>query len=443
MTAPLIVFNVAALSPDYLENTDRLPTFHRLLKNGKSARLTPVFPALTLPAQSSLATGTYPNAHGIVANGFFSRERLEVSFWDQYRSLVNGTPFWERVKQQRPDITTAVLFWQNSLYGQADIIMTPKPIHGHHGMIQWCYSKPVGLYEQVVEEIGPFDLFHYWGPFASPKSSRWIVDAAISVMRRHRPDVMMIYLPLLDYASQKYGPNDPAVYRDLEIIDELIGKFLYDVKDAATDDEATVVVLSEYSLSAVSGHVAINNALRDNGFLAVREIEGREYLDVEMSGAFAMVDHQIAHVYCRNEAVGPVKALLSAIDGVDIVLDRAAQAAFHIDHPRSGELVALAAANRWFSYYWWTDADKAPDFADTVDIHRKPGYDPLELFLEEGRMAISQDTTLIKGSHGLAGRDHDPAAVFIVSGKGAASVNPAPIISMVDVAPMLERLILS
>ncbi len=443
MTAPLIVFNVAALSPEYLTNTARLPTFDRLIKSGTLSRMTPVFPALTLPAQSSLATGRYPCDHGIVANGFFCRDRLETSFWDQYRSLVNGTPFWERLKQRRPDITTAVLFWQNTLYGRADIIITPKPIHGHHGLIPWCYSKPVGLYEAIAEDIGPFDLFHYWGPFASPTSSRWIVDAAISVMRRHQPDVMTIYLPLLDYASQRHGPDDPSVLADLEIIDGLIGRFMDALESEKANERATVAVFSEYSLSAVSMDVALNKILREHGFLAVREIDRKEYLDVEMSGAFAMVDHQVAHIYCREKAVGPVKALLCATQGVDTVLDRASQAQFHIDHHRSGELVALADADRWFSYSWWTDPGKSPDFAGTVDIHRKPGYDPLELFLEPESMVISQDTSLISGSHGLAGREHDPAAVFLLSGEGAERVELEPVVSMVDVAPLLEKIFLS
>ena len=443
MATPLIVFNVAALSPSYLDTMDRLPTFRRLLENGKMAALTPVFPALTLPAQASLSTGAYPSEHGIVANGFFSRERLEVSFWDQYRCLVNGAPVWERIKQRRPDVKTAVLFWQNTLYGNADIIITPKPIHGHHGMTQWCYSKPVGMYEAIAEEIGPFDLLHYWGPFASASSSQWIVDAAISALRRQRPDVMMVYLPLLDYASQKFGPGDPAVLSDLEIIDALIGKFLDALQHEDMAADATIVVLSEYALSDVSSVVPLNRVLRENGFLAVREIEGKAYLDFEMSGAFAMVDHQIAHVFAHKDAIGPVKELLVATAGIDRVLDRGAQATFRVDHPRSGELVIMAARGHWLSYYWWTDPEKAPDFAQTVDIHRKPGYDPLELFFDQERMAISQDTSLIKGSHGLAGRSGDPAAAFIVSGPGAENLSLAPVIPMVDVASMLEKLVLS
>jgi predicted AlkP superfamily pyrophosphatase or phosphodiesterase len=213
MAKHLVVFNVVGLSPRYLNRLKELPTFSALIKKGQTACVEPVFPALTLPGQASIVTGAWPDRHGIVANGFYDRDRMEVSFWDQYRFLVQEKPLWERIKQRRPEMTTAVLFWQNTLHGRADIIVTPKPMHANHELIQWCYSKPAGYYESLAEEIGPFNLFDYWGPFASPNASRWIINSAIVTMRRHRPNLMMVYMPHLDYSCQKYGPDDPKVSR--------------------------------------------------------------------------------------------------------------------------------------------------------------------------------------------------------------------------------------
>ncbi len=442
MTNHLFVINVAALAPQYLDNLEELPAFSRLIKNGKQARMKPVFPCLTLPCQASLTTGTYPNRHGIIANGFFDRDRLEVSFWDQYRSLLEARPFWERLKEAKPKLKTAVLCWQNTLYGTADIIVTPKPMHTDDGLIQWCYSKPVGLYEDLARKLGTFDLMHYWGPMASPKSSQWIMNAAISILKTHRPNLMMIYLPLLDYNSQRFGPDDPRLLADLKIIDELIGQFIDELTNLGIKDESTVAVLSEYSLSEVCGAIVPNLLLRRAGFLNIREIGGREYLDIEMSRAFAMVDHQIAHIYVENGYEKEVKDLLEGIDGVAQVLDKEQQTTYQVNHRRTGELLAITAPDRWFAYYWWDNPEKAPDFAHSVDIHRKPGYDALELFFDPEKKNIPTDTTLIRGSHGSPAAGGERMAVFLISGKGVGELDISANIDMVEVAPMLERLLL-
>ena len=220
MARYLFVFNIACLSPDYLNFLEKMENFSKLMKTGKKALLEPVFPGLTIPCQASLATGVYPDRHGMIANGLFDRDRLEVSFWDQYRSLLLAEPFWEKMKAARPEFKTAVLFWQNTLYGKADIIITPRPMHTEQGLIQWCYSRPVGLYEELSKEIGPFDLMDYWGPMASGKASIWINKAAMEVLKKHKPNLMMIYLPHLDYSCQKYGPKDSKVMEDLMVIDD-------------------------------------------------------------------------------------------------------------------------------------------------------------------------------------------------------------------------------
>ena len=443
MAKYLFGFNVVGLSPAHFEYLEKLPACSQLMENGKKAIMEPVFPCLTIPCQASLATGKYPCDHGMIANGMFYPDRLEVSFWDQYRSLIQAKPFWESIKKKKPELKTAILFWQSTLYGKADIIITPKPMHTDHRMIPWCYSKPVGLYENLVSKIDPFDLRHYWGPMASPMSSRWIMNAAISVLEKHRPNLMMTYLPILDYSCQRFGPEDPRVLDDLKIVDELIGNFLNALNSMGIREDSAIALFSEYSMSQVTGAVFPNLLLRQAGFLNVREIEGREYLDIEMSKAFAMVDHQIAHVFVQNkEDERAVAELLQKTDGIGLVLTKEQQKEYMINHERSGELLTVADHDRWFAYYWWNDPGKAPDFAHTVDIHRKPGYDPLELFLAPDKKGISMDTSLIKGSHGAPAEGKDCKAVFMISGDSLDDSALAQEIKMVEVASIFEKILL-
>lgn len=442
MAKYLFGFNVVGLSPAHLKYLEKFSACSHLIKNGNKAIMDPVFPCLTIPGQASLATGKYPCDHGMIGNGLFYRERLEVSFWDQYRSLLQAEPFWERIKKIKPELKTAILFWQNTLYGKADIVITPKPMHTDQGMIPWCYSKPAGLYENLAKQIKPFDLRHYWGPMASPMSSRWIMNAAISVLEKHRPNLMMIYLPILDYSCQRFGPEDSRIMDDLKIVDELIGNFLNALDSIGIKKDSAIALFSEYSMSKVEGAALPNLLLRQAGFLNVREIGGREYLDIEMSRAFAMVDHQVAHIFVQNkEDERAIAELLQETDGIQLVLNKNQQKEYMTNHERSGELVAVADHDRWFTYYWWNDLAKAPDFTHTVDIHRKPGYDPLELFLASDKKGISMDTSLIKGSHGAPAEKNKCKAVFMISGENLQHTSMTQGIGMVEVAGILENIL--
>lgn len=441
MAKQLFVFNVVGLSPAHLQILAGYPAFSRLMATGCSCRINPVLPAVTIPCQASLATGTYPDRHGMIANGLYYKDRKEVSFWDQYRSLVQSAPFWETLKNKRPELTTAVLFWQNTLFGNADIIITPKPIHSDHEMIQWCYSKPVGLYEELAATLSPFDLKHYWGPLASPASSHWIMQAAIKVVETRLPNLMMVYLPMLDYSCQRFGPDAPQVHEELKIVDELLGKFLAALDRRGLCNDSAIAVLSEYSMTEVRDAIPLNRLLREAGLLAVREIAGHEYLDYEMSPAFAMVDHQIAHIFCRPDCLAETEKLLRETAGISMVLDREGQQAHRLGHERSGDLVAVSAPDRWFSYYWWLEPAKAPGFSHTVDIHNKPGYDPLELFFDPKNRVIPQHAPLVKGSHGAPAKIGGGKAVLLLSNAGAATLPEE--IEMVDVAQLLEEIILA
>jgi predicted AlkP superfamily pyrophosphatase or phosphodiesterase len=408
-----LVINCAALSPAYLADPAVTPHLCRLAAKGRAMRLMPSFPAVTCSVQASIVTGRPPSGHGIVANGLFLRDLAEVRFWEQPASLVQSPPQWTR-QTQRPRV--AMLFWQNALGADVDCMLTPKPLHGESGLVIDCYGRPAGLYAELRDRLGEFPLHHYWGPMAGIASSRWIADATQHVWHSQRPDLCLTYLPHLDYNTQRLGPAPEALAEDLRQLDALVG----DLADMARDDGARVAVVSEYGLSPVSRPVALNRVLREAGLVAVREVAGREYLDLVASAAFAMVDHQAAHVYVRPGAWGctavateTVRDILLGVDGVAEVLDAAAQAARGIAHPRSGDLVCVAEPDAWFSYYWWFDDAAAPDFARTVDIHAKPGYDPVELFVDRTTRRIPLDASLVRGSHGRTGAD-DPTGVLVV-----------------------------
>jgi predicted AlkP superfamily pyrophosphatase or phosphodiesterase len=396
----VIVLDIVGLSPDHFAYADKLPHLASLAGKGKLHRMKPVFPAVTLPVQAALTTGVYPEQNGIVANGFYCRQFFDVSFWEQAAGLVQHERIWDYLHRSLPALTTAALFMQNTLYADCDCIVTPKPMHTDDGLVQWCYSKPVGFYEELSAEIGSFNLMHYWGPMTSIESSRWIARAAVKTLERIRPDLMFVYLPHLDYCLQKVGPDNSAVMEELMLVDAEVGRIVQGIDELGLRDETVFVVLSEYAFSNVQGDIAINRILRENGLLSTRSIQGRDYVDFELTPAFAMVDHQIAHIYLKPGYEKAVRRVLEKINGIDFLLEGNDKKKFHVDHANSGEIIAVSARNRWFSYYWWDDRKREPDFAGHVDIHRKPGYDPLELFLEPGSRRISQDTSLIHGSHG-------------------------------------------
>jgi predicted AlkP superfamily pyrophosphatase or phosphodiesterase len=401
-----------------------------------------VFPAVTLPVQASLTTVVYPEGHGIVANGFYFPENFQVSFWEQASGLVQCERIWDRLKKKDPGLRTAVLFFQNTLYAHCDAIVTPRPLHTEEGIVQWCYSKPVGLYEEICQQIGEFNLSHYWGPMASIESSRWIAKAAVETMDRIRPNLMFVYLPHLDYCSQKYGPGDSRVEEELTQVDKEVGRIINGIEDLGTERETLFIVISEYAFSHVQGDIPVNRLLREKGLVKIRTIQGHEYPDLELSPAFAMVDHQIAHIHIQSGYEKVVKGFLEGVDGIDLILDGERKKEYLVDHPRSGNLIAVSAKDRWFSYYWWEDRSREPDFATRVDIHRKPGYDPLELFVEPGTFKVSQDTSLIHGSHGRPSLSEEDRTVFLISGETAHRLDIPQDLSVTHVPGIIEALLI-
>jgi predicted AlkP superfamily pyrophosphatase or phosphodiesterase len=417
-----LVLDVAGLDLGLLAE---MPALARLAGRGAALALEPILPATTCPMQATLTTGEPPARHGIISSGLYFHDTAEVRFWEQSARLVMAPRIWELApKGKRP--RTAMLFWQQSLYGTADVILTPKPVHGPRGeLVQDCWSRPADLYGRLVAgesalepgtTRGPFDLMHYWGPMAGIGSSRWIADAALEVWRTDRPDLALVYLPHLDYTGHRAGPTSDAHRAAARELDALLAPLLA----AAEEDRARAIVLSEYSFVPVRRAVAPNRALREAGLLAVREVAGAEYLHAGDSRAFAMVDNQVAHVYFPASAdlerdVRKVRAILEGLDGVGAVLDRAAMREVGLDHVRSGELAALAEPDAHFTYYWWLEDSKAPPFARTVDIHAKPGFDPAELFVDPATKAIPLSAERGRGSHGLVPDGGEGWGTLVVS----------------------------
>ncbi|MGH3356986.1 MAG: alkaline phosphatase family protein [Nocardioidaceae bacterium] len=371
----LLVLDVVGLTPRLLE---LMPALRRVAESGFRARLGTVLPAVTCTVQSTLLTGSLPREHGIVGNGWYFRDLGEVMLWRQHNRLVAGEKVWEAARRARPDYRVANVCWWYAMGSTTDVTITPRPVYHADGRKSPdCWTWPPELHDELTTEFGPFPLFSYWGPTASITSSRWIVAAARRLLPDH--DLTLVYVPHLDYDLQRFGPGSDKAASAARDLDAELAPLL----DDALGSDVTVVVLSEYGITDASRPVDVNRTLRRAGLLHVHTNASGELLDPWTSRAFAVADHQIAHVYVRDARDIPqVRDLVALLPGVDLVLDRAGQAEFGLDHERAGDLVLVAEPGAWFTYYYWLDDDRAPDFARAVEIHKKPGYDPAELFLD-------------------------------------------------------------
>jgi predicted AlkP superfamily pyrophosphatase or phosphodiesterase len=430
---PTAVINVVGLTSALLG--DDTPHISAFAREGTVVPIRAVTPAVTCTAQATFLTGLLPRDHGIVGNGWYFRELAQVSFWKQANQLVQGEKVWEAARRRDPSCTCAKMFWWFNMYSSADWSVTPRPIYPADGRkILDVYSEPVDLRDRLKAELGPFPFLGFWGPGAGISSSRWIAEASMLVDTWHSPTLLLVYLPHLDYDLQRRGPSDARIRAEVRAIDEVCGRLIAHCRQRGR----RVILLSEYGLVDVSRPIHINRALRSAGLLSVRDELGTDALDAGASAAFAVADHQVAHVYVRDPArTADVRRLLERLEGVDEVLDRHGQAAIGLDHERSGELVVISRPDAWFTYYYWMDDERAPDFARTVDIHRKPGYDPVELFLDPGlrlpRLKIAAtlarktlgfrylmnviplDATLVRGSHGRPTASLEEGPVMITT----------------------------
>ncbi|MGI4828361.1 MAG: alkaline phosphatase family protein [Janthinobacterium lividum] len=413
-----VVLNVVGLTPSLLGHAT--PALSAFAARGKLAAIEAVTPAVTCTAQATYFTGVLPRQHGIVGNGWYFAEECEVKFWRQSNKLVEAPKIWEIAKQRDPGFTCANYFNWYNMYSSVEYSVTPRPMYPADGRkLPDIYTQPAELRDELQRELGTFPLFDFWGPRTSIRSTEWIAKSALQTDARHNPTLSLIYLPHLDYDLQRLGPDHPEIARSLREVDRVCGELIryYEAR------KARVLVLSEYGITAVRRPVHLNRVLREHGLIAVREELGRELLDAGASKAFAVADHQVAHVYVNDPArLEEVRRLILGVPGVERVLDAEVKAEVGLDHARSGDLVVVAEADAWFTYYYWLDDRKAPDFARTVDIHRKPGYDPVELFLDPSMRfpkvkvglkllkkklgfrylmdVIPLDAGLVRGSHG-------------------------------------------
>lgn len=460
-----VVINIVGLAESLIG--PRTPRLQKFAAAGARTSIVPALPAVTCTAQSSYVTGTPPARHGIVANGWYNREMAEVQFWKQSNHVVHGQKLWDELRALDPKFTCAKLFWWYNMYSSADYSITPRPMYPADGRKVFdIYTAPFSIREEIKQRLGEFPFFGFWGPAAgmdtpqgkADATSRWIAESAKWTEEKYQPTLSLVYLPHLDYNLQRVGPNHPGVARDLAEIDAIVG----DLIDFFQKRSVQVVLLSEYGISEVDQPIHLNRLFREKGWIAVKDELGLELLDCGASKVFAVADHQIAHVYLNDRSLeNQVRALLEKQPGIERVLGAKEKAEAQIDHERAGDLVVVSRERAWFTYYYWLDAKLAPDFARCVDIHRKPGYDPVELFLDPAiplvklkiirrllqkklgfRMlmdVIPLDANLVKGSHGRRPDDPKEYPVFIADNPGSLPTGP---VDATAVKGELKRLIL-
>ena len=427
-----VVINIVGLSNVLLKHKDLFLT--QWIEKQHLSKIKPHLPAVTCSVQSTYLTGKWPKDHGIVANGWYFKEECEVKLWRQSNHLVKAPKIWDIAKAINPEFTCSNMFWWYNMYSDSDFNVTPRPQYRADGQKKPdCYSKPEQLRDKLQNELGTFPLFNFWGPNTTIKSTKWIADASKLVHNWHEPTLQLIYLPHLDYVLQKSN-DETLILKDLKQLDAVCKDLIkfYESKGVK------IILLSEYGINPVKAPLHINRILRKHGHLKIREENNLEILDAGISDAFAMADHQIAHVYVNDKSkIESIKTLLKSYPEIDLVLDAEAQKEYHINHKRSGDLILVAKKEYWFTYYYWLDDNRAPDFARNVDIHKKPGYDPVELFTDPKKNfmtariifkllkkklgfrtmmnVIPLDASLVKGSHGTINLDEDHYPLLVQS----------------------------
>lgn len=444
-----VVIDIVGLSESVI--SEYTPFLKSYIAKNHISKIKPVLPAVTTTSQSVYVTGKYPTEHGIVGNGWYDATDSEVKFWKQSNHLVGAEKVWDEAKKRNPAFTCAKMFWWYNMYSSADYSVTPRPQYHQDGVkAPDCYSYPPELRDELQTKLGTFPLFSFWGPNANIKSSKWIADASMHVDAIYDPTLQLIYLPHLDYCLQKFGVDFPKIKKELGEIDALIQELVTYFESRG----AKIILLSEYGINNVTEPIHVNRVLRQHGYLSIREERGLELLDAGASAAFAVSDHQISHIYVKNKSQIPeIKVLLSAIPGVSKVLDAKEKKANHIDHPRAGDLILIADTDKWFTYYYWLDDAKAPDFARCVEIFKKPGYDPVEMFMDPSNPLIKLkagyklarklsgfrylmdviplDATLIKGSHGSPDCAKEFYPVFISKNKEVDEIAPTDVYNLI------------
>lgn len=412
---------------------EHTPNIHAFVERNRLALVEPVLPAVTCTAQATYVTGKPPREHGVVANGWYDRDYAEHRFWKQPEQLIQGEKLWDLLRKQDRDFTCAKVFWWFNMHSSADFAVTPRPLYlSDGGKVFDIHTQPMGLRDRLKKDLGAFPFMNFWGPASGIESTKWIAASAKWIEEKHWPSLSLVYLPHLDYNLQRVGLNMPLIAEDLKQVDEVVGDLIkfYERR------QIQVILLSEYGITDVDQPVHLNRVFREKNWLSIKDELGLETLDQGGSRAFAIADHQLAHIYVNDASIlNEVRAVLQETPGVQQVLGKMEKHYAGLSHERCGDLVAVADARSWFTYYYWQDDAKAPEFARCVDIHRKCGYDPVELFLDPAirfpklkiglklakkiagfRMkmdVIPLDATLVKGSHGRIPEDVEDWPVLI------------------------------
>lgn len=447
-----VVIDVVALSQRLIG--EHTPFLKKWTSKSHQATINPVLPAVTTSAQSTYLTGKWPTDHGIVGNGWYFQDECEIKFWRQSNKLVQAKNVWDLAKEKDPNFTVSNMFWWYNMYSTADYQVTPRPLYPSDGRkIPDCHTHPMDLRDRLQKELGQFPLFTFWGPNTNISSTKWIAEASKKVDEWKNPTLTLIYLPHLDYGLQKYGIDFSKISKDLNEIDAV----LEDLITYYEKQGAEVILLSEYGITSVNNPVHLNRIFRKAGLIQVKDELGLETLDAGTSRAFAVVDHQLAHIHVKDKEDLPlVKKLLEETPGIELILDEEGKKKYHLDNERSGDFVVVADKDSWFTYYFWLDDAKAPDYARCVAIHQKPGYDPVELFVNpEFKLpmvkvgmkvlkkklgfrylmdVIPLDASLVKGAHGRIPEDKLDHPVFFASDKSLTSeeqIEPTAIQSLI------------
>ena len=435
MTDYVIFLSIPGLREQDLQ---RMPQLKSWAASGDQRKLVPSFPAVTWPVQANMLTGKKPNEHGVIANGFYWRDQQRVEMWTAGNQVIQAPQIWDQLHQLDAQHTSAAWFPMLSKGCGADYVCMPAPIHNPDGSESlWCYTKPTLLYGDLRDGQGHFPLQHFWGPMANIRSTAWIADSAVFAVERFQPHFFYIYLPHLDYAAQKHGPDSEPALSALAELDSTIAKLVSGMEKSLAGQRILWLAASEYVITPVSHVTYSNRVLREAGLLAVKQQDGGEYLDLAESRAWALVDHQFAHVFVRdaNESVmNQVADLFRGREGIAEVLVGDERRKYAMDHERSGEVILILAPNSWQAYYWWLDDARALKFVRTVDIHAKPGYDPVELHFDPATKGIPLDATRIRGSHGAPATDASQQGILISSQAGTLS---APHYADTDIAPLV------
>jgi predicted AlkP superfamily pyrophosphatase or phosphodiesterase len=395
------VIDIAGASARLIEQTGAGKLWLRSLVTPPSP-MRSVMPALTATVHASMTTGAGVGTHGVVAGGIFRRQSAGVSLSERSNTLLNKKRFWHARRLPRM-LKTALVFWSNPLAGAADYVVGCHTyVPGRHNVP----DQPAGLYAEIARAGGEFDLSMLYGPSATWRCCQWISAAARHVWATRKPDLQWVYMPGVNFECVRHGPESEQAAEALRQVDALAAQLAQDVQA----DGSAVVVVSNGGYVPVHRAANPNYQLRQAGLLKLAQGEGGTFIDLGASRAFAMVDHQVAHVFCQDESVRSEAAAAVAQDpAVAAVLPREDLVGPGLGRDRAGELMALAAPDAWMSFCWWGAGEDAPEVARRFDPTGKCGYDPCELLPAppgssdggDGIAAIDSAPQRVRGSRGL------------------------------------------